>query len=76
MLQMHNIDSLTTILHISRTNIQNAIFMVKKVILHMIIILKCKTISLLDLYNPNIRHNYHCITSIRRQGDYQVLVAH
>ena len=73
MQQMHNADSLTTVLYI---NIQHAIIAVKKVILHVIVTLKCKTISLQDFYSLSINHNYHRITSIRRQGDQQVLVAH
>ena len=76
MLQMHNANSLTTVLYISRTNVQHAIIVVKNFILHVIVILKHKTISLLDLDNPNISHNHHHITSIRRRGDHQVLMAH
>ena len=75
-LQMHNIDSLTNILHISRTTVQHAIIAVKKVISQVIVILKRKTIIFLDLYSPSINHNHHCITSIRPQGDHKVLVAH
>ena len=60
-LQMHNANSLTTILHISRTNVQHAIIAVKKVISHMIVTLKCKTINFLDLHSPSINHDHHHI---------------
>ena len=73
---MHNANSLTTICHISRTNIPHVIFVVKKVILHVIVTLKHKTIIFQDLHSPIINSDHHCITSIRPQGDYQVLVAH
>ena len=76
MLQMHKANSLTTVLHTSRTNVQHAIIVVKKVILHMIVILKHKIIIFQDLYSPSINHNHHCITNIRRQDDHKVLVAH
>ena len=76
MLQMHNADSLTTILHISRTNVQHAIFAARKGISHVIVTLKRRTIIFQDLHSPSINHNHHCITSIRPQGDHQVLVAH
>ena len=69
MQQMHNTDSLTTILHISRTNVQHAIFAVRKVILHVIVTLKRKTIIFQDLHSPSINYNHHCITSIRPQGE-------
>ena len=65
MQQMHNADNLTTILYISRTNVQHAIIAVKIVILHMIVTLKRKIISLQDLHSPSINHNHHCITTIR-----------
>ena len=42
----------------------------------MIVASKYKTNNFLDLHNPIIIQNYYCITSIRHQGDYQVLVAH
>ena len=61
MLQIHNADSLTTILYISRTNVQHAIFVVRKVILHVIVTLKRKTIILQDLHSPSINHNHHCL---------------
>ena len=76
MQQMHNSDSLITVPHINKTNIQYAIIAVKKVILHMIVTLKCKIISLQDLHSLSINYNHHCVTSIRYQGVYQVLVAH
>ena len=75
--QMHNADSLTTILYISRTNVQHAIIVVKKVIFHMIIILKRKTI----IFKTSIALVLTTTTtalliSIRRQGNHQVLMAH
>ena len=76
MLQTHNTNSLTIVLHISRKNVQDAIIAVKKVILHVIVTLKCKTIIFLDLYSPSINYNHHCIASIRPQGYHKVLVAH
>ena len=76
MLKMHNADSLTTVLHISRKNVQHAIFAAKKDISHMIVTLKHRTIILLDLHSPSINHNHHCITTIRPQGEHQVFVAH
>ena len=69
MQQINTADSLTTVLYISRINIQHAIIAVKKVILHMIIALRCKIIILLDYHSPSINHNYHHITSIRPQGN-------
>ena len=76
MQQMHNTDSMTTVLHISKTNVQHAIIVVKKVISRVIVALKRKTMSLKDLHSPSINRNHHYITSIRRQGDHQVLLAH
>ena len=76
MLQMHNAGSLTFVFYISRTNVQHVFPASKKVISHTIVILKYKTISFQGLYSPSIIRNHHRITSIRRQGDHQVLVAH
>ena len=73
---MHNADSLTTVPYINRTNIQHAIFAVKKFISHVIVTLKRKTIIFQYLHSPSINHNHHFITSIRPQGDHQVLVAY
>ena len=64
MLQMHNAKSLTTVCHITKTNVQRAIIVAKKVILHAIVILKHKIINLQDLCSPNISHNHHQIISI------------
>ena len=44
MQQMHNADSLTTVCQINRTNVQHAIIAVKKIISHVIVILKHKII--------------------------------
>ena len=74
--QMKNTDSLTTIPHTNKTNVQHTIFMERKVILHVIIVLKHKVIFFQDLCSPNINHEHHCITYIRHQDDHQVLVAH
>ena len=76
MLQTHNTNSLTIVLHISRKNVQHAIIAAKKVILHVIVTLKRKTIILLDLHSPSINQNLHCITNIRLYSDHKVLVAH
>ena len=76
MLQMHNVNSLTTILYISRTNIQHAVFAAKKDISHMLVALKHKKIILKDLHSPSLNHNHYHITSIRPQGNHQVLMAH
>ena len=76
MLQMHNANSLTTVLYIIRINVQYAILIAKKDILHVIVTLKRKTIVLQDLYTPSINHDHHCITSIRPQSDHKVLMAH
>ena len=76
MLQIYNVGSLTIILHINRTNAPYAIIAVKKVILHVIIVLKHKVIILQDLCSPNINHEHHCITYIRHQDDHQVLMSH
>ena len=75
---MRNANSLITIRHIGRANVQPAIIAVKKVISHMIVTLKYKTISLQDHHSPSTNHNYHRITSIniRPQGNHKVLVAH
>ena len=73
---MHNVNSPTTVPHISRTNVQHVITAVKKVILHVIVILKCKTINFQDLNNISISHDYDYITSIRPQDDHKVLMAH
>ena len=73
---MHNADGLTTIPHINRINVQYTIFAVRKVISHVIVTLKCKTIIFQDLHSPSINHDHHHVTSIRPQGDCQVLMAH
>ena len=65
MLQTHNANSLTTVPHVSITNVQYIIFAVKKVILHVIVALKHKTISLQDLYSPSINYNHHFSTIIK-----------
>ena len=75
-LQMHNANNLITVLHISRTNVQHVILMVKKVTSHANFILKCKIFILQDLHSPSTNHDHHCITSIRYQGDHKVFVAH
>ena len=75
--EMHNADSLTTIRPISRTNVQHAIIVIKKVILYVIVILKHKFFFFLqDLRSPSINHNHHYITNIRRQDNHQVFMAH
>ena len=61
MQQTHNVDSLTTVPHINKTNVQPVIIVVKKVISHVIVTLKCKTINLQDLHSSSINHNHHCI---------------
>ena len=51
-------------------------FAVTKVISQVIVTLKCRTNNFQDLYGPSINQNHHYITSIRLQGEHQVLVAH
>ena len=76
MLQMHNADSPTIVYSISKKNVQHAIIVVKKVILHMSVILMRKIILLQDLRSPNTTHDQHCVTNTRRQDDHQVLMAY
>ena len=59
MQQTHNADNLTIVLHINRTNVQHAIITVKKVISHVIVPLKHKTISLQDLHSPSINEIFN-----------------
>ena len=76
MQQMRNADSLTTIIYISKKNVQHTIFVARKGISHVIIALKHRTIILQDLHSPSINRDHHYVTSIRPQADHQVLVAH
>ena len=73
---MHNTDSLITTCYTSKKNVQHVFIIVKKVILNVIVILKCKVIILQDLCSPSLNHDHHLITNIRCQDDHQVLMAY
>ena len=64
MLQMYNENSLTNVCHITKINVQHAIIVVKKVILHAIMILKHRIINFTDICSPNTSYDHHHIINI------------